>query len=90
MNFPQMKEMLFLSNHSLAYMMSFCVKHKGQRCFSRIEPDFSSTWDEATSSFHSSCRVIACKKTNLMGGRNRKLHLPLIYNLHSADLLYRL
>lgn len=29
--------------------------------FSKMEPDFSSTWDKATSLFHSSCWVIACK-----------------------------
>jgi len=77
MNSPQTEKMDFLSTHPLACLMTSCAKYKGQSHFSKMEPYFSSTLDEATSLFQYSCRVTACTGPNETGDRSRRLHLPL-------------
>lgn len=48
MNSPQIEKMGFLSNHSLAYLMTSHAKYKVQSCFTKMEPYFGSILDKDT------------------------------------------
>lgn len=61
MNSPQIEKVGFLSNHSLAYLMTSRAKYKLRSCFTKMEPYFDSILEKATSLLRNSCQVTTCK-----------------------------